>query len=160
MPGPTTARHFRHGETTYRSSNAASNGNGQIEPSLTGARLLIVDDDADALELMSIALEASGATVITASSAAYAREEIAARRPDVIIADVGMPHEDGCSLVRRIREQDGSPATAIPVIALSGYATASDRRRGLEAGFDAYLSKPVDFDTLIDMLASLLRPRG
>lgn len=143
----------QHGQDGHGGQNGQS---GQSGESLKGARLLIVDDDADAREMLTIALESSGAIVATASSAAHARQEAAARRPDVIIADIGMAYEDGYSLLRRMREQRQSPLATIPVIALTAYASEADRRREREAGFDAYLSKPVDLDALIDVLAGLV----
>ena len=122
--------------------------------SLAGVRVLVVDDDDDAREVMALALSQSGATVFVARSAAEARASLAGARPDVLISDVGMPGEDGYALIRSVRSS--SPATAdIAAIALTGYAGVDDRARAREAGFNAHLPKPVDIDVLVAQVAKL-----
>jgi PAS domain S-box-containing protein len=130
---------------------------GQLGQSLTGLRLLIVDDEADAREVMRFMLERGGAQVRTADSAAQALDAIREARPDLLISDIGMPVEDGYVLVRRLRAMEEGLGRRLPAIALTAYASEEDTRRALTAGFDAHLSKPVDPARLIDIAAGLAR---
>ena len=128
---------------------------GPVGQSLTGLRLLIVDDEADAREVMRFMLERGGALVRTADSAAQALDAIREARPDLLISDIGMPVEDGYVLVRRLRAMEEGLGRRLPAIALTAYASEEDTRRALAAGFDAHLSKPVDPTRLIDIAAGL-----
>jgi len=134
---------------------AAVTTEGPVGQSLTGLRLLIVDDEADAREVMRFMLERGGAQVRTADSAAQALDAIREARPDLLISDIGMPVEDGYVLVRRLRAMEEGLGRRLPAIALTAYASEEDTRRALTAGFDAHLSKPVDPARLIDIAAGL-----
>jgi signal transduction histidine kinase len=121
---------------------------------LDGARILIVDDEADARELFASIVEASGASVITASSAEEAMDALRATRIDVLVSDIEMPGEDGYSLLQRARdERNGNPLIAIAVTA---YARTADRRRALDAGFKSHLAKPVEPAELVSAIAAVL----
>jgi signal transduction histidine kinase/ActR/RegA family two-component response regulator len=110
-------------------------------PQLTGLRILVVDDDPDARELVARALGDLGGQVVTTSSAAEARAELDLRKPDVIVSDIGMPGEDGLSFIRALR---GHPAHRdIPAIALTAYATATDQAEAIKAGYREHVPKPV-----------------
>ena len=123
--------------------------------SLAGARLLVVDDEADARTLMQELLGDRGAEVTLADSAAQAVALYQARRPDLLISDIGMPGEDGYSLIGRLRKLDeGGPR--VPAIALTAFARAEDRQRALLAGFQFHIPKPVDPAELVAAIASLL----
>jgi two-component system CheB/CheR fusion protein len=126
--------------------------------SLRGADLLLVEDETAARGAMHFLLEQRGATVRSVNSAAQAREALTTRRPDVIIADIGMPDEDGYAFLEAIRrselEQDLSP---VPAVAVTAFARAEDRETALAAGFNEHLSKPVDPEKLIAVLAQLLQ---
>jgi PAS domain S-box-containing protein len=112
--------------------------------SLSGLRVLVVDDDADARELVGIALESRGAVVQLASSASEALRLISRDRPDVMIADIGMPQEDGYVLIQTLRALEREHShSRLPAIALTAYASAVDRHRTLAAGYDVHLAKPV-----------------
>jgi len=128
---------------------------GPVGQSLAGLRLLIVDDEADAREVMRFMLERGGAQVRIADSAAQALDAIREERPDLLISDIGMPLEDGYVLVRRLRAMEEGLGQRLPAIALTAYASEEDTRRALTAGFDAHLSKPVDPARLIDIAAGL-----
>jgi PAS domain S-box-containing protein len=128
---------------------------------LSGIRVLVVDDQEDARALMAAVLGAAAAQVDTVGSAEDARRRVAARRPDVLVADIGMPGEDGYSLIRSIRRSDeaaGRPR--LPSIAVTAYAREDDRLRALTAGYDRHLTKPLDPGTLLDTIAELTMSRG
>jgi signal transduction histidine kinase/ActR/RegA family two-component response regulator len=134
---------------------AAVSTEGPVGQSLAGLRLLIVDDEADAREVMRFMLERGGAQVRIADSAAQALDAIREERPDLLISDIGMPVEDGYVLVRRLRAMEEGLGRRLPAIALTAYASEEDTRRAFTAGFDAHLSKPVDPARLIDIAAGL-----
>jgi signal transduction histidine kinase len=139
---------------------AAVAPHGPMGRSLAGLSLLIVDDEADAREVMRFMLERGGARVRTADSAAQALDAIREARPDVLISDIGMPVEDGYVLVRRLRAMEEGRSRRLPAIALTAYASEEDTRRALTAGFDAHLSKPVDPGRLVEVAAGLAGRRG
>jgi signal transduction histidine kinase/ActR/RegA family two-component response regulator len=122
---------------------------------LRGLRVLAVDDQADARELISTSLERYGAIVATAASAREAFTLIDAERPDVLIGDIGMPDEDGYALIRRLRARPEPQGGRIPAIALTAYARHEDQARSLEAGYQIHLSKPIDDDELAEAVATL-----
>nr|MBA3241074.1 response regulator [Acidobacteriota bacterium] len=124
-------------------------------PRLDGLRVLVVDDEADTLDLLSSLLERCGAEVTTAASAAEALESFAARTPEILISDIGMPGEDGYALIESIRAleaQRGGDRT--PAIALTAYATVEDRVRALQAGFQVHVPKPIEPVELMAFVAS------
>jgi PAS domain S-box-containing protein len=127
---------------------------------LYGARALVVDDDADTRELIRSVLESHGATASAAASAAEALEMIAASLPDALVADIGMPGEDGYSLMRKIRKLPSSRGGDLPALALTAFARPEDRSRALSAGFQQYLTKPVNLDELVAIVAKLTRRLG
>ena len=123
---------------------------------LSGLRVLVVDDDADTLELLKALLGRAGAEVAAAADAPAALESFKTVRPDVLISDIGMPGEDGYDLVREVREFErvrGGPPTR--AVALTAYAAPSDRDRALAAGFQRHVPKPVDPAELIEAIAGL-----
>jgi signal transduction histidine kinase/ActR/RegA family two-component response regulator len=117
---------------------------------LSGLTILIVEDEDDSRDVLRIHLENHGATVIPAESAAVAHEQLlnSASLPDLIISDIGMPHEDGLSFVKRVRSSDDKRISTIPAIALSAFATSEFKANALECGFQRYLAKPFDPETL------------
>jgi PAS domain S-box-containing protein len=122
---------------------------------LNGARVLVVDDDEDTRQLLKRVLESHGAAVKTAASAAEALEVIAAGPPDALVADIGMPDEDGYSLMREVRRLPSSHGGIVPALALTAYARPEDRARALTAGFQQYVAKPVEPDELAAVVAKL-----
>jgi two-component system CheB/CheR fusion protein len=125
-------------------------------PSLTGALVLVVDDDRDLRDAVQRVLETAGAQTESAASAERALEAIEAHRPDVILSDIGMPGRDGYEFLRALRALPASRGGRIPAIALTAYARAEDRKRAREAGFDYHLAKPVDAAKLLGTLAAAL----
>lgn len=119
------------------------------------AMILIVEDDEMLLDLMQQTLELADYTVTPAVNGVDGLARAAATRPDLILMDIGMPEMDGFEATRRLK---ADPATrAIPVIALTAHATSSDRQQALDAGADEYEPKPVDFDRLLEKIATLLQ---
>ena len=123
---------------------------------LRGVKVLVVDDEADARSLIQRLLHDCEATVTTATSAKEALDVLARDRPDVLISDIGMPKEDGYSLMRRIRKLQDDRGR-LPAIALTAYARAEYRVKALEAGYQLHLAKPVEASKLIAMVATLSR---
>ena len=122
---------------------------------LDDARVLVVDDDPDARGLIETLLGEAGAIVRCEKTAADGFEAVTNFNPSVLVFDIELPGEDGYSLIRRVRDsQDGRPR--IPAIALTAYARPEDRARALQAGFDGYLTKPVEPTSLTSLVGSLL----
>jgi CheY-like chemotaxis protein len=110
---------------------------------LTGIRVLLVDDDADALQMAKDALFYSGARVVTASNGPAALSALDTHSFDCAILDIGMPDLDGYQLLKRIRQRSDERQGRLPAAALTAYARTADRTRSLKAGFQMHLSKPV-----------------
>ena len=123
---------------------------------LAGLQILIVDDEQDTLDWMTIFLEQSGAIVRSALSAKTAIAAIPEFEPDILLSDIGMPEEDGYMLLEQVRSSaDGSQ---IPAIALTAHARADDRERALAAGFQEHLTKPIEPKQLIAAIVQLCCP--
>jgi hypothetical protein len=124
-------------------------------------RALVVDDEDDARELIETALTQYGADVVSVSSAAEAYKLITEtppqERPDVMVTDIGMPGEDGYSLMRRVREWERERDFYTPSVALTAYGRTEDRMRALKAGFQTHIAKPVDPAELVLVIMSLIR---
>jgi CheY-like chemotaxis protein len=114
-----------------------------------------VDDEPDARDLLVSLLEQCGATVLVADSAAAALAVVPAQRPDLIISDVGMPGEDGYSLLEKVRALPSELGGQTPAIALTAYARAEDRTRALLAGFNMHVSKPIEPSELVVVVANV-----
>ncbi len=127
-----------------------------VPNSLDGISVLVIDDEPDARDLVATVLRTRGADVMVAASVEQALDLLERRSPRVLVSDIGMPVVDGYSLLRRIRAL-GTKGAQIPALALTAYAREEDRRRALEAGFQTYVAKPVEPDTLVRMVAELAR---
>jgi PAS domain S-box-containing protein len=125
------------------------------QPGLVPARLVIVEDDPDTLEMLRATLDARGFTVSTCESAAEMLEAAPRKRVDLLISDIGMPEMDGLEMIKRLRRIPGFQK--VPAIALTGYASKDDSDRALMAGFNAHVSKPVDPAELLKLVDRLLR---
>jgi len=123
---------------------------------LTGARIVVVDDDPTAVELIREVLVQAGAEVIECRSADEALQAVAQRRPGVLISDIEMPGQDGYSLIRKVRAQSPERGGKIPAVALTAFGRPEDRIRSLTAGFNIHVSKPVDPAELIAIVASMI----
>jgi CheY-like chemotaxis protein len=140
-------------------SPAVADGTAHAGPpqgSLAGITVLVVDDEADARELLGLTLTSHGAEVRTVGSAAAALEALRAHPPMLLVSDIGMPITDGYELIRQVRALPTETAQ-IPAVALTAYAREEDRRRALEAGFGTYLSKPVEPSEIVRVVERLVR---
>ena len=124
---------------------------------LDGLRVLVVDDDAPTCEAIAAVLEQYGAQVTAVTSASLALAAIATWKPDILISDIGMPNQDGYSLIARVRALEPEQGGRIPAIALTAFARDEDRTRSLQAGFQMYVPKPVASDELVAVVAHLLQ---
>ena len=122
---------------------------------LAGLKVLVLDDERDARELVQAILERAGAVVTLASSAAEALEIIRKHKPDVVISDIGIPEEDGYSFVRKLRTLSRAEGGRIPAVALTAYARPEDRRKALVAGFQNHAAKPIEPQELLMVIANL-----
>jgi CheY-like chemotaxis protein len=113
-------------------------------------RVLVVEDNDDARESLCLFLSLSGFEVREAADGPDGLAQALEWRPDVVISDIGLPRLDGWALAEQVRSRLGA---AVFLVALTGYATMSDRRRSLDAGFDAHLAKPADPEVLLGLLA-------
>lgn len=125
-------------------------------PSLSGLRILAVDDEVDTRDMIRAVLEEVGANVLTAGSVKEALEALPGWKPDVLICDIGMPGEDGYALIRKVREAEAEEVRNTPAIALTGYARIEDRMRALAAGFQMFIPKPVEANELTTTVANLI----
>ena len=128
-----------------------------LSPTLEGVRVLIVDDNEDTLNVLAAHLYDYKASVETASSVTRALELMNSFRPHVLISDVAMPHEDGYSLISKVRNMKGLHARRVQAIALTGLTRVEDRARALSSGFDMFVPKPFEPIELVDVIAHLVR---
>jgi CheY-like chemotaxis protein len=135
---------------------AASGPTDESAPPLHGVRIVAVDDEADAREVLRALLEQHGAEVRTAGSAAEALSLVQSWRPDILVSDIGMPDADGYELMLRVRALGQKQGGFVRAVALSAYASEEDARMARHAGYDRHLSKPVDAAQLLRHLVELL----
>jgi PAS domain S-box-containing protein len=149
----------RTGERPVGSARQAeeisSPGSSQLSETLRGIRVLVVDDEADARELLKTVLEMKGASVTAVDSAPEALKELQRFQPHVLLSDIAMPGEDGYSLIRKIRGLVPEKISGIPAAAVTAYARDEDRRKSFSAGFQIHLAKPVDPAEIVSTVAHL-----
>ena len=150
---PTYIREKLEAELNSHSPSALESMMNAEGTSRTQRRILVADDNNDALESLATLLQLSGHEVYTAANGAVALESAEQHRPEVVLLDIGMPKLDGYEVARRIRAQPWGQR--ITLVALTGWGQDSDRRRSQEAGFDSHLVKPLDLDKLTELLAGL-----
>jgi len=138
-----------------RSANQQPLGVGDMGE-LGGVRVLVVDDEPDARALIQRLLQDCHANVVTAASADEAFKMLIRESPDVLVSDIGMPGEDGYSLIRRVRSLNDARAH-IPAVALTAYARVQDRVKAIQCGYQLHLSKPVEAVELVAMVESLAK---
>lgn len=124
-------------------------------PKLDGVRVLLTEDDADGRQALTLILELAGAKVTPVESVREALSVLDSLRPDVLVSDIGLPDEDGYTLIRHVRSRDAARGQTTPAIALSGYVSSEDRARLLAAGFQIHLRKPVNPSEIVAAVASL-----
>jgi len=147
MPEPSPRVHPRSGSIARNAPVA----------DLGGVHVLAVDDEPDALALVTEVLEAAGARVTTARSAQAALNELDLEVPDVVVADLGMPSLDGFAFIDRVRRHSNPRVREVPAAALTAYARSEDRVRALRAGFHIHLAKPIDPTELVTTIGALVR---
>ncbi|WP_414755726.1 PAS domain S-box protein [Anabaena sp. CCY 9910] len=123
---------------------------------LSGVRVLIVDDEPDIRDLVTFILEDYDVEVIAVSSAQEALEALSQSLPDIIVSDIGMPDVDGYMLMRQLRQRSPQEGGNLPAIALTAYAGEMNQQQALAAGFQLHISKPVDPDALIEAIGNLV----
>src|SRR5262249_13034196 len=121
---------------------------------LNGARVLVVDDDADARDLISTVIRGAGGMTVAAASVSEAKDAIETGVPDAIVSDIAMPGGNGYGFARDLRG-DGR-TDSLPLIAVTAYTRVEDRDRAIAAGFDAHMGKPFEPRALVGLLASLI----
>jgi CheY-like chemotaxis protein len=136
-------------------SPAEHAGDPRAAPMLRGLRVLVVDDDDDARELLSVVLTRAGAQVAIAANADDGFAMIGSFRPDVLVSDIGMADEDGYSFVRRVRALPAADGGDTPALALTAYSRVEDRTQAIAAGFGAHLGKPVNLEELLQTVERL-----
>ena len=142
-------------EASLMSEKKRQNGTRSWGAALSGVCVLIVDDDADVLELLATVLEGHGAKVTTAASAAEALLAIERAQPHVLISDISMPVTNGYEFIRAVRSLPPENGGSIPAASVTAFAREEDRRQSLAAGFQTHIPKPVMPDELVEVVARL-----
>ncbi|TMB05640.1 MAG: response regulator, partial [Deltaproteobacteria bacterium] len=153
LPVPT--RDVEAGDAAWLSGLARRPGPSPL--SLHGLHVLLVEDESDMRESVTVSLELCGARVTAVGAAPAALEILDRDPPDIVLCDIGMPDEDGYTLVRKIRSRGAERGGQIPAVALTAYARDEDRSRALEAGFQTHVAKPVEPSEIARVVADLCR---
>ncbi|WP_394836355.1 ATP-binding protein [Pendulispora rubella] len=139
---------------------AAKTESDLLTANLTGVRVLVVDDEEDARDLLNVLFRTRGAKVYLAASAEQARAAVVSFEPDIIVCDIGMPHEDGYQFLQTVRARPANQGGATPAIALTAYAYEKDMKRALESGFNYHMAKPANHNVLLRVMNDLLHASG
>ena len=121
---------------------------------LSGTAILVADNDADSLDVLAYVISEQGAAVRTATNAREVLEVLRTWRPDIMLLDIAMPEMDGYDLLTAIRQEPS--LHAIPAVAVTGHTYASDKQRAEDVGFARHIAKPVDIDTLLQIITELV----
>ena len=140
---------------TLAAADAAFKDAQRDQPSLDGLHVLVVEDETDALDLITVELAQHGAKVKGVTNAEEALAALAQEKFDVLISDIGMPKMDGYELIRHIRKQEQGTDSRLPAVALTAYARVQDRMQAIMAGFSTHVAKPVEANELVTVVASL-----
>ncbi len=127
---------------------------------LEGLKVLVVDDNEDTCELITIALEIQAVEVAAVNSVREALNLFADWQPDVIISDIAMPDEDGYSLMHKLRTSRGPKGREVPAIALTAYVGKVAQQQALDAGFQKYIAKPLEPEGLVAAIADLVADKS
>ena len=152
---PVPAKDVEAGDAAWLSGLARRPGPSPL--SLHGLHVLLVEDESDMRESVTVSLELCGARVTAVGSAPAALEILDRDPPDIVLCDIGMPDEDGYTLVRKIRSRGAERGGQIPAVALTAYARDEDRSRALDAGFQIHIAKPVEPTEIARVVADLCR---
>jgi len=137
------------------SEESLKNAQLQVAQQLQGVKVLVVDDEPDSRDLLKTILSRCGSEVRCSESAAHAMLEFESWNPELLVSDIGMPNEDGYSLIRRVRELE-SDSARIPAVALTAYATDEDRLQALSAGVQIHVAKPIEPESFVTSIAEVL----
>ncbi|HAX76546.1 MAG TPA: ATPase, partial [Cyanobacteria bacterium UBA11372] len=133
-----------------------NNGNGYAHfPSLDRVQVLVVEDNTDTRDFIVMVLEQFGAQVTAAACVREAMKCLQSYSPHVLVSDIGMPDQDGYSLIRQVRDLEQQRGENIPALALTAYAAEQDQKQALDAGFQMHLAKPIDPAELVTVVAEL-----
>jgi two-component system OmpR family response regulator len=143
--------------TTARSSPSHDEVDEPVD--IRGLRVLVVDDDPDARELLEVILTGAGASVQSAESVSRAFELLVSMQPQIIISDIDMPDENGYSFLRNLRSVLDEDGGKTPAIALTGHTQPDDRVRALKAGFNLHLSKPTTADEVLHAVRAVVQSK-
>jgi CheY-like chemotaxis protein len=134
-----------------------TNPDGQKKNSLplAGRQILVVEDDSDTREMLKFVLEQNGADVLTTDAVPPAVELVQKVHLDAVVADIGLPEYNGYALIAKIREFDNTQSSRTKCVAVTAYATPTDRDITLKSGYDAYIAKPFEPEELIQTVAQL-----
>jgi CheY-like chemotaxis protein len=130
------------------------------DSTLSGARVLVVEDDPDTLETLMMLLEIQGAEVAGVLSAADAMRVLSTFRPQLLLSDIAMPGDDGFTLIARVRKRPPADGGRIPAVALSAHVYPEDHQKAFAAGFQAFLNKPVTAEALLRAVRTALDNLG
>jgi CheY-like chemotaxis protein len=133
---------------------------GSLAKTLDGLKILLIEDDQDTREVLTLGLTLYGAEVAPVSSASEALVALERERPDVILSDIGLPDEDGLQLIRRVRRLPPSHGGRVPAVAVTAYTLCDDVEETARAGFQRHFRKPVETAALFSTLAELGRAGG
>jgi CheY-like chemotaxis protein len=123
---------------------------------LSNIRVLVVDDEADNREMMTTVLQQYGAEVMAVASVKEALKAVIQQPPDILVSDIGMPEEDGYTLIRQLRQQEAANQKPLPAVALTAYARESEQQLALAAGFQMHIAKPMEPNNLVEAIAKLV----
>jgi len=149
----------RHAVVVPEAGRASDDGSGVDMPALDGMHVLVVEDMPDDRDVLARLLKAGGAEVTVAASAAEGLLVLERERPDVLLSDIAMPDEDGCTFLHRLRALPRDRGGRTPAVAVTAFAGLDERVQTRAAGFEAHLSKPVDPVELVRVVAALARPK-
>lgn len=152
---PLMSVHHVLSDEEMRPTGIVTNPATDPQSSLAGLRVLVVDDEPDARELITAVLMGSGAEVVAVESAVEALAELERQRFGLLLSDIGMPEMDGYALIGQIRQLPAERGGTIPAVALTAYAGVPDRMRALTAGYQTHISKPVEPAELLNVVANL-----
>lgn len=153
---PVTVKADAHDSFDYDSSEHTETSERELE----GVHVLLVEDDEDSREMLKVVFNQYDMKTTAVESAIEALEAIKKAKPDILVSDVGLPGEDGYTLIRKIRRLAPEQSGDVPAIALTGYASSQDRARALEAGYQEHLAKPVDIEILVELVKNLVNHKS
>jgi PAS domain S-box-containing protein len=162
LPSDSETREELQYESNGGRASLAPGGAAAIAATLNGLRVLVVEDEPDAREVVERLLSEAGCRVTAVDSVERAMKALTESRPDLLVSDIGLPAKDGYSLIQQIRESERAEIASLPAIALTAFVRTEDRNRAYRAGFQAHLAKPLDPAELIATVAgfaSLVRDR-